>query len=427
MSVTIISGDKSKKKPQTNKQAKIGFKTEKVNEKWGGTTHSVPSITKPKDAFDKNKIAFVFFDQQTLNSLTDECIEDAGSDEFQVGYRALLIRMKKGSFEAAMYFPTSFYNFEQEIGPSSVDFELQDLEREAEAVKAQSKENTQHILKALPVFEILKGHGYEISFEEGNFGSIHRHPGRFGFSSIDTRKDPKDPGVIYRQVEAEDFWQVDSVMYIESAKHHTEIYTTECRIVNVKPHKDGGIDGTYTEMQTVTVVKPTKFTEETTIEAIEEVMGNIEKDIFDKYIIKGVQKKYPLFKAVLEMYKDVEYIADVSNVDTKRIETKQYAPSRYSGYYNGYQGSYGETYHKLKSKSKSGITDDIIDNCPFSLTEIENEYLRKQIGKVSFAELKKLYIITAEVNDEVLESFIEEKDTASEYLNGYDLAMSDFM
>ncbi len=127
------------------------------------------------------------------------------------------------------------------------------------------------------------------------------------------------------------------------------------------------------------------------------------------------------------MYKDVEYIADVSNVDTKRIETKKYTTSRYSGYYNGYQVGHSEVAHKLKSKSKSGITNDIVDNCPFTLTEIENEYLRKQIGKVSFAELKKLYIITAEVNDEVLESFIEEKDTASEYLNGYDLAMSDFM
>lgn len=371
-------------------------------------------VTEPKDTNNYEKMAFVFFDQKSINELKNKCIDKAGSNEFQFGYRALLVRLKKGNGEIGMFFPTSFYNFTQEVGYASVDYDLQDIEKEATVSKPASLSNSDALIKSMPIFEMLKKHGYEVIFQEGNFGSIHRHPGQFGFSQIDLRKDPNDPGVVYRQAEADDMWQADSIMYIPDGD--TEIYTTECRIVTVKPSEDGGVDGTYCKIPTTTIVKPSDFSANDIVSAVEEVMGVVEKDIFDRYKIKGLPAKFPLLEAILDMYKGVDVPADISNVDANRIDPKYPYSNFYSNNYHR-KGGYGyysdkrttkKTKKNISYAKKEDIVLEILSNCPLNMGNSESEYLYDILDKFSRNELKKVHKISEKMYDAYDNAYIED-------------------
>lgn len=118
---------------------KIGFDTHRTSYK--APYYYSNKVTEPKDTNNYEKMAFVFFDQKSINELKNKCIDKAGSNEFQFGYRALLVRLKKGNGEIGMFFPTSFYNFTQEVGYASVDYDLQDIEKEATVSKPASLSN----------------------------------------------------------------------------------------------------------------------------------------------------------------------------------------------------------------------------------------------------------------------------------------------
>jgi hypothetical protein len=345
---------KAKSGKGTEKGDTLGFKGGKTK-----TTYSVANqIERPKDTKRFDKLSMVFFDNGVLNKITEMCLPKAGGSEFQVHYRALVVHIEKDGFEVMLTIPTAYYNFEQEVSSGSVDYDLDDIDNEAEKVKESSDTNVSMILSKLPFFSALNGAGYNVTFKEGNFGSIHRHPGRFGFSSIDLGKNPEFPGVIYRQKATKDFIQTDSVMYISGKE--CEIYTTEARIVNVEPSPDGGVKGDYCQIPTISIVRPVDVTEKP-VDLPSKVLGEIDDDIFSRFHFVGAfgaeVKKYPMLEIILEMLAELEYDVCIDNVDASRISQKTFAynngkkwgnaNSSKKTYGNGYDswGAYGEDYY----------------------------------------------------------------------------------
>lgn len=336
------SGVKAKSGRGTQKGKALGFKggTQKNTQVWNKRKgwRSAVRLTEPKDTKRSDKLSLVFFDNKILNEIVADCLPRAGGSEFQIHYRALTIHIMKDDFEVILTIPTAYYNFDQKVSSGSIDWELDDRDREAEAVKAVSDINAADLMEKMPFFNALNSVGYTVKFKEGDFGSIHRHPGRFGFSSIDLTKDPESPGIIYRNKNAVEVPQTDSVMYIHDKK--CEIYTTEARVVNTKGAEDGGVEGDYCQIPTISIIRP-----EASVDGIKEdpacaVLGDVENDIFSKFHFVGAFgaeiKKYPMLEVILEMLSELEYNVSTENVDANRIEQA-------FGYYSG--GKSGKKYY----------------------------------------------------------------------------------
>jgi hypothetical protein len=414
------------------KKNKIGFKTDN-SKSWAATTKK----TAPKDTTANDKLAIVFFDQVVLNGMKDKCIDAAKESEWQIHHLDLRVEMERNGITVSLFFPMAFYNFDQEVGPSSVDWETADADKEAESVKEVAMENLKHMIKEMPIFSILGDTGMNIKFDFGDFGSIHRHPGRFGFSSIDTRKDPDNPGVIYRRHEAENLWQVDSVMYMAGKESDVEIYTTECRILNIKEAADGGVDGTYCKIPTLTFIRDqSKSIQDRVADGLTHVFGSVDYDIFDEYTIIGGIKKYPLLKTVLEMFKVADYKCDTSNVLAERITQKVYGytgrhvGNQYRGslwgddedyYYDyGYGYDYGYNgysrysgYHNAgvkyrpKGLNRFDVEKELMDLCPFPLNDTETDFIKDVLDNVSYIELRELFHVASEMREAEIDAEYE--------------------
>lgn len=394
-------------KKKTNK---IGFKTE---------YSYTPRVTKtvPKDTYANNKMAIVFFDQDVLNSMKNECLDTAKENEWQIHHADLRVEMERNGITVSLFFPLAFYNFKQEVGPSSVEWETEDADKAFEEVRDAAKDRVTHMINEMPIFKTLEDAGIKISYDFGDFGSIHRHPGRFGFSSIDTRKNPDDPGVIYRRAEAENMWQVDSVMYMSSKQEDVEIYTTECRIIDVKEAADGGIEGTYCKIPTVTFIRDMSLEGGRENDGLAEVFGSIEETIFDKYTIVGHVDKYPLLQTIMSMFREADYQCDTSNVKAERIEPRVYTAYKKDwakqsyGYGNPYGYNRYSGYHQLdnapKGRTKIDVRKELVDLCPINISDAEKALLDKTLENVSFLELKELYKIAYSMNEDFVDAEYE--------------------
>ena len=166
------------------------------NGKW------VSDVSEPTEHIDKGKLSLVLYSKKWLQDITRECIEAAGASEFQIGYRALVVRLTKGETQFLITIPTATYNFPQEVSGARVDYELEDVEKFGKQVSDDSMKAVTELIDKMPVLNALsavaESTGFKYEIFESNCGSIHRHPGDFGFSSTDYDKDPEHPGVIFR-------------------------------------------------------------------------------------------------------------------------------------------------------------------------------------------------------------------------------------
>jgi hypothetical protein len=304
----------------STKTSQIGFNT---------VTHSVP---RPEDTKDMSKLSVVLFKQTWLNGMSAICQPPAGGSEFQIHYRALVVRIKNSTNEFILSIPTYFYNFDQKVTSGSVAYHLDNVDKEADAGKAISDVKIQELWVQFPVISVLQQAlpNATVSYEEVNSGSLHRHPGRFGFSTIDYDKNPTNPGVIYREAQAMDKVHTDSVIYLGT---NTEIYTTETRILNLEPH-NGGVKGTYCQIPTLTyVLDDLKTTDSTKVQddvdkMAELLMGMIDSaskapdDNAKSYTTvtsMGAKKGYVLVNELLGEFKTSSYTPDMKNVLANRV------------------------------------------------------------------------------------------------------------
>ncbi len=207
-------------------------------------------LTEPKDMLSLSSLSILLMNESTIKNLFTKCLPNAQDSEFQVHYRAIVYHCYLGQAQVLVTVPTVFYNFPQEVSSGSVDYHLNDMTEAAQQVKPLSLAmvGQMHQISAY-----LESKFDKIEVTEVADNSFHRHPSAFGFSSIDYDKDPTEPGVIYRKAQARTVPQTDSVIYYGS--EGGRIHTTETRIVNVTPHQDGGVEGTYLELPTLTYTK----------------------------------------------------------------------------------------------------------------------------------------------------------------------------
>ncbi len=220
------------------------------NKKTISTTKKVLKLTEPKDLIATNRISLLMLNQSTLDDIFKICLPVADDSEFQVHYRSATFECVLDEALLSITLPTVFYNFEQTVAYSSVDYHLDDLTAAAELIKPLSI-SMMNSTEVADIYAYLDTIFDNVSLLEIADNSFHRHPGRFSFSSIDYDKDPTNPGVIYRKAQSDDIAQTDSVIFWSG---RGEIITSETRYVTCEPHADGGVDGHYLELPTITSI-----------------------------------------------------------------------------------------------------------------------------------------------------------------------------
>jgi hypothetical protein len=301
--------------------------------KMGFSIPILSKITRPSDNKDKSVLSVVLFNQSTINEIVSICKPAANSSEFQVHYRALVISAKKENVRLTITIPTVFYNFPQKVSGSAVDYHLKEVEEQADKGLELSQLLAGKFLKELPVIQELIDSGVDVNIYESNCGSIHRHPGDFGFSSTDYDKDPEHPGVIYRNKTATDHIQSDSVIYIPYGEaSETKIVTTETRIVNTKGTKDGGVEGTYTEVPTFTIINQDTVPTEQSFSTLLGLLATSQPTTNKHKLVSslGTWKDYPVLVKLREQFlNSTEIKPNILLVEADNIEQQHTYYGRY--------------------------------------------------------------------------------------------------
>jgi hypothetical protein len=187
------------------------------------------------DLFTDRIITFSYLDKRWFD---DPVIlatkEKAGHNEFQFSANALEIQLtsKDNKFRVFLVIPLAIFNYPQKVSHSYISFSLKDVSEKAKELESFSRE------KAKQVSSLLQPHIAQLSaiydakyLYVENAISMHRHPGRFGFSSGDLDKNPDNPGVIYRNKSGKRFAQVDYVMVWDP---EMDVYTGESRYIMLR-------------------------------------------------------------------------------------------------------------------------------------------------------------------------------------------------
>ena len=300
-------------------------------------------VTAPTSPKINNKFGVVLFHQSILNQISAICKPAAGSSEFQVHYHSLITRVWDDEVEFNVVIPLAFYNFPQEVSAASVHYDLIEVKQESDKVAGIADDLAEQYLSQMPILSALKEMGMRTEIQIVDNGSIHRHPSRFSFSTVDLDTDPTNPGVIFRQAKADDMVQMDSVIFLGS---QTEIVTSEMRIVNVQPAEDGGVEGTYDLSPTLSIIN------KDSIPAVNKLSGLLgeaptENNTGDFLKVeKGFKyEKYPVLDAIIKAFQESELRPDLSNIDPERIKSKSYQ------HYNYNRGIYGKKAEKLEPKT----------------------------------------------------------------------------
>jgi len=217
-------------------------------------------------------------------------------------------------------------------------------------------------------------------------------------------------------------------MYMNKTLKDVEIYTTECRIVNIKEASDGGIEGTYCQIPTVTIIRDSSLQGAGSNDGLFNIFGEIPPSVFDEYTIVGHIEKYPILGTILEMFKEAEYKCDTNNVKADRIKPRTYSPYKYKdglwggdyyGYsYNGYSRSYGYhgsslygngVVHKPKGNSRIVVMKELIGMCPIDISDAEKEHLESILDTraITYLELREMYSIAYDINEEIIDGEYE--------------------
>jgi len=417
-----------------NTKNTIGFK---VNSKKGLKTINERPLTKKNHS----NINYVIMNQEILNNIMKKCLPKAGGSEFQFHYWALQIKLASSNGRRfTLTYPLAFFNFPQTVTGGSVDFNLPQVDNEAQKVKEPAKKLAKILMSSFPK-EFFQENGFTVKFEFGDVGSIHRHPGRFGFSSIDLRYDPMKPGVIYRNKTGHDLWQTDSVLYCGT---EAELFTTETRIFNITQidpnNEDLGSKGVIEETPTVMIMaggkedslteKSVDFSDFFGIEKEEEV--DVDVDFFTKSTMNAqVLPDAVEVALMLADYKPLDF------VDENKIEqaVTRYASYGYGFYGNdygayGYNHNFGYTKKNKKSKKKdkknqkelvyqeesyndiyNGIPENfklVSDEAEFDLSEIVEGSIEFEIADIlkELANLKNI----EELNEKMIWDAVSDQD-----------------
>ena len=328
------------------------------NRRYGYYPYFQDNTKRPEKTEDNNTLSIVIFKQSFLDEIMRKCLPKAGGSEFQFHYRGLQLKIKKpdSDHRIVITIPTVFFNFNQEVSGASVHYDLREVAEISEQIKPVSQQLAKMYIKKLNnLISHFKSKGFEVRFIEEEIGSIHRHPGRFGFSATDLDDNPKSPGVIYRNKKAIDLVQVDSVLYCaESA----ELVTTETRIFNIRPvdeaDEDKGVEGTVARTPTLCYIfqDGSEIKSDPFAEFFDEEMEEEERI---KYILHQdkIDKEYKKFVDLIE-----DFVKEYIPAEAINPELIKQQISYWERYYGGsWRNSRNTWWSSKKNKNKNALLD----------------------------------------------------------------------
>jgi len=318
--------------------------------------------TKPIVGKDPETLSVVLYNQSTLDEIARICKPAANASEFQVHFRGVQYVIEKPNSNKRLVFtiPTVFFNMPQKVTAASVDFNLNEVAEISEQVAPISLELAKefHAHFPLPFFE---AQGFKVTARELEMGSIHRHPGDFGFSATDLDNQVEKPGVIFRNLGCEDKIQVDSVMYLPY-NQSVKIVVTETRGVTVSPLEDGGIEGQYLETPTISYI----IQDEVQRIGFEEFFGGVSEDkteIEYKVDQKWVGGEYPQIKEIFNAFLSEFKYEPMLIIDPELIEQEV-------SYYN-----YRNKYKSDKTNKARKNTYNVYDTEYYNELDDDDDYL----------------------------------------------------
>ena len=109
--------------------------------------------------------------EETLQAIYKDSGELAKDNEFQVHYWALnMVKTYEDDSKICFSFPLVIFNYKQEVGMSSIDFELKDVEEMSDKLKPIALTKGDALYKEIKD----KFKGYEAIITPLN--TLHRHP-----------------------------------------------------------------------------------------------------------------------------------------------------------------------------------------------------------------------------------------------------------
>lgn len=377
---------KKNKKKQGEKMA-AGFITSTYNK-------IVKKVPRPDEYVRYDKINIVLHKQSDIEEVVAKSLESdaATSNEFQFHYWALQLIANAPNSEKSFVItlPLVYFNFKQKVSGAHIDFHLDDVREVSEKVEPVAHEKAKEVLKLIsPLYQYFKNQGYEVSVKIGEVGSVHRHPGAFGFSATDLKNDPEHPGVIFRNRKAKDLYQVDSVLYLprgNSTTYYSKYYsrhknvskkdsakgaylfTTECRFVNVEPIDDNdetkGITGSYDRIPTVLAWKKSTADvsyDEQAVALLESFLGihqetAINTDIelkTDKIILS---KNTDTYNTLIKM------VEPLFAYETVKVIVPEFITEAYR---------YGRSFYNTSSYNKTAVSNKVTHNASKKSSEFD--------------------------------------------------------
>jgi len=288
------------------------------NKKWLSKTKL------PTTGSQNSTLNLVLFKQSVLDKIAGMCLPSAGGSEFQVHYRGIQIIIYKEDLDSRLVFtiPTVFFNMPQTVTTASVIYNLDEISEISAKLKPASDIQAASILASFPTtfFENL---GFKVSAREAEMGSLHRHPGNFGFSSTDMDNKANNPGVIFRRLNCTDLIQVDSVMYIPSKK--VSLVTTETRVITVEQDGDG-IKGEYLAAPTaVYITQDAEIAKENFDIFLGETLIDKEAEDFDIEVkTKWINNLNENFMEIYKVFIENADYQPIIEVDPSLIKTHSY-------------------------------------------------------------------------------------------------------
>jgi len=365
--------------------------TKTINEPWWKrTTYRTftPSYSKPEMGVDERHLNIVLFKNKDLKEIVEKCLPEADGSEFQFHYIAAQIKGYKGGKEFIVTIPLLYFNFNQEVSSAHVDFDLAEIKELVEKYRPAAEKlfNAQwNIFK--PIYDFISKISDEVKIIVDEIGSVHRHPGDFSFSATDLKYDPNKPGVVYRTLEAHDYAQVDSVIYIYHNHQDFKLVTTQTRLFNttaVDPNDESkGATGSIDEVPTIEIIVGKESTESFEIHKslttlINQFLGKETSESKNKnYTIKGFRCRIDEVPNFIEQL----FIPKIENLKTLKIIDPKLIKAQRWGYGYGYGYGYSDKndsywdkyYYGIDEKDETGVIDD---NIIINLEDTNsNEYL----------------------------------------------------
>lgn len=285
----------------------------------------------PQKIFDSEteaNIGIALWDEETLQAITKNSGEHAVSNEYQVHYWAVVVRIKgeDGSF-LDISIPTVIFNYEQFVNPAHIDFELKDVDEVSNPIKVLHNVGENELVPHIQ--EFLGNLGVEYELIATNLNSMHRHPGgrRQSFSGTDYQMKPDaDTGIVFPLAQGENKPNFASIIAHDQGK--TYLAHNEYRIATGDATADDG-KIIYTQGRCAGIVRAPVHK----VSSIEKLFGYEDKE--QSYIVLDNLSvdQSNIFIEIERWWNELDYRPNTDFVKPENVKKKvykSYTPYKYN-------------------------------------------------------------------------------------------------